>query len=288
MDAMAASTDGFVLAEKDLEIRGAGEVFGERQSGFSDLKLGRIPRDEAIVLEARRVAEEILDDDPDLARHVAAARGGRRPPRRRRRVPLQVMRTLMACVDIRVIAGERRGPPARRARRRRVRPTKDMVREAMFSALDARDALVDARGARPLRRQRRARDRSAVARRASARCSSSATGAALERDPHEPRRRSGFGDRRHGRRPSTWRRSSAARRRRAPFDLVFVDPPYDTDDEDRRRALLAALAARVARRRRDRRASNGRCGIRVDRRRPGCRTGWERTFGDTLLIVPVD
>ncbi len=36
-----------MLAEKDLEIRGAGEVFGERQSGFSDLKLGRIPRDEA-------------------------------------------------------------------------------------------------------------------------------------------------------------------------------------------------------------------------------------------------
>ena len=69
MAAMAASTDGFLLAEKDLEIRGAGEVFGERQSGFSDLKLGRIPRDEPIVLEARRVAEGILDADPDLAAH---------------------------------------------------------------------------------------------------------------------------------------------------------------------------------------------------------------------------
>ena len=34
MEAMAASTDGFLLAEKDLEIRGAGEVFGERQSGI--------------------------------------------------------------------------------------------------------------------------------------------------------------------------------------------------------------------------------------------------------------
>ena len=70
MAAMAASTDGFLLAEKDLEIRGAGEVFGERQSGWSDLKLGRIPRDEPIVLEARRVAEEILDADPDLAAHA--------------------------------------------------------------------------------------------------------------------------------------------------------------------------------------------------------------------------
>jgi ATP-dependent DNA helicase RecG len=69
MKAMAASTDGFLLAEKDLEIRGAGEVFGERQSGFSDLKLGRIPRDEAVVIETRRVAEDLLDADPDLAAH---------------------------------------------------------------------------------------------------------------------------------------------------------------------------------------------------------------------------
>jgi ATP-dependent DNA helicase RecG len=66
MAAMAESTDGFLLAERDLEIRGAGEVFGERQSGFSDLKLGRIPRDEAVVIEARRVAEELLDADPAL------------------------------------------------------------------------------------------------------------------------------------------------------------------------------------------------------------------------------
>jgi ATP-dependent DNA helicase RecG len=70
MAAMAASTDGFLLAEKDLEIRGAGEVFGERQSGFTDLKLGRIPRDEPIVLEAREAAEAILDADPALARHA--------------------------------------------------------------------------------------------------------------------------------------------------------------------------------------------------------------------------
>jgi ATP-dependent DNA helicase RecG len=70
MAAMAASTDGFLLAEKDLEIRGAGEVFGERQAGFSDLKLGRIPRDEPIVLEARAVAEQILDGDPTLSEHA--------------------------------------------------------------------------------------------------------------------------------------------------------------------------------------------------------------------------
>ena len=70
MEAVAGSTDGFLLAERDLEIRGAGEVFGERQAGFSDLKLGRIPRDEPIVLEARAVAEQILDVDPTLSQHA--------------------------------------------------------------------------------------------------------------------------------------------------------------------------------------------------------------------------
>jgi ATP-dependent DNA helicase RecG len=70
MAAMASSTDGFGLAEKDLEIRGAGEVFGERQSGMGDLKLGKIPRDEKTVIEARRIAEEILDADPALDRHA--------------------------------------------------------------------------------------------------------------------------------------------------------------------------------------------------------------------------
>jgi ATP-dependent DNA helicase RecG len=69
MEAMVESTDGFLLAERDLEIRGAGEVFGERQAGFSDLKLGRIPRDEKTVVWARTIAERILDADPDLSRH---------------------------------------------------------------------------------------------------------------------------------------------------------------------------------------------------------------------------
>jgi ATP-dependent DNA helicase RecG len=69
LQAMVASTDGFALAERDLEIRGAGEVFGERQSGWTDLKLGRLPRDEPIVVDARRVAVDLLDADPDLAAH---------------------------------------------------------------------------------------------------------------------------------------------------------------------------------------------------------------------------
>jgi len=71
LEAMRDTTDGFELAERDLEIRGAGAVFGERQSGFSDLKLGRLPRDEPIVVESRQLAEQLLDADPELADHVA-------------------------------------------------------------------------------------------------------------------------------------------------------------------------------------------------------------------------
>jgi ATP-dependent DNA helicase RecG len=69
MQAMTESGDGFELAERDLAIRGAGEVFGERQAGWTDLKLVRLPQDEPIVLEARAVAEEILDADPELEDH---------------------------------------------------------------------------------------------------------------------------------------------------------------------------------------------------------------------------
>jgi ATP-dependent DNA helicase RecG len=70
LEAMRDTTDGFELAERDLEIRGAGAVFGERQSGISDLRLGRLPRDEPTVVEARTLAEALLDDDPDLADHA--------------------------------------------------------------------------------------------------------------------------------------------------------------------------------------------------------------------------
>ena len=72
MEAMAETTDGFVLAERDLAIRGSGQVFGERQSGQRvdrHLRLARLPRDEKYVAFARSTAEALLDADPDLADH---------------------------------------------------------------------------------------------------------------------------------------------------------------------------------------------------------------------------
>lgn len=58
--------NGFEIAEKDLEMRGPGEILGSRQSGISGLKLGDLMTDTDLVLLAREIATEILDSDPDL------------------------------------------------------------------------------------------------------------------------------------------------------------------------------------------------------------------------------
>jgi ATP-dependent DNA helicase RecG len=69
LSAMERSTDGFELAEVDLELRGEGTILGARQKGRSDLKLARLLSDRDLVEHARTVAEEVVADDPDLARH---------------------------------------------------------------------------------------------------------------------------------------------------------------------------------------------------------------------------
>jgi ATP-dependent DNA helicase RecG len=67
--AMAATTDGYVLAHEDLRIRGQGTVFGERQSGMADLKLADIFKDIELLSAARRDAFSIVAHDPGLEEH---------------------------------------------------------------------------------------------------------------------------------------------------------------------------------------------------------------------------
>ncbi|MBM4412347.1 MAG: ATP-dependent DNA helicase RecG [Chloroflexi bacterium] len=66
LDAMVASSDGFILAEKDLEIRGPGEFFGTRQSGMPDLKIAQLT-DMRLLQAAQLEAKTILREDPELA-----------------------------------------------------------------------------------------------------------------------------------------------------------------------------------------------------------------------------
>ena len=61
LNVMAASCDGFRIAEEDLAIRGSGEFFGTRQSGLPDLKIADIVRDRSILGAARREAFELLE-----------------------------------------------------------------------------------------------------------------------------------------------------------------------------------------------------------------------------------
>ena len=66
---MVRTTDGFELAEVDLDLRGEGTIMGERQKGRNDLKLASLRRDREWVGRARDVAFELVDADPMLEQH---------------------------------------------------------------------------------------------------------------------------------------------------------------------------------------------------------------------------
>ena len=66
LDAMEATSDGFELAEIDLELRGAGHILGGVQSGQGDLKLGRLPKDSKYVEHAYEVAMKKLTADESM------------------------------------------------------------------------------------------------------------------------------------------------------------------------------------------------------------------------------
>jgi ATP-dependent DNA helicase RecG len=66
LSALERSTDGFELAEVDLELRGEGTILGTRQKGASDLKLASLRRDKDLVMKAREVAFDLVDRDPGL------------------------------------------------------------------------------------------------------------------------------------------------------------------------------------------------------------------------------
>ena len=67
LDAFTKTIDGFELAEIDFRLRGPGDLFGTRQHGLPPLRIADLRRDVAVVEEARRDAQALIQSDPELA-----------------------------------------------------------------------------------------------------------------------------------------------------------------------------------------------------------------------------
>ncbi len=69
VEALVGSTDGFVLAEEDLRLRGEGTIMGVNQKGRSDLVLASLQRDLDLIAAAREEAVRLVSEDPELETH---------------------------------------------------------------------------------------------------------------------------------------------------------------------------------------------------------------------------
>lgn len=66
MNVISKSNDGFVISEKDLELRGSGEFFGTKQHGIPELKIANLFTDIELLKEVQSIVMEILNKDPEL------------------------------------------------------------------------------------------------------------------------------------------------------------------------------------------------------------------------------
>jgi RecG-like helicase len=78
---MEETTDGFKIAEKDLEIRGPGEVMGTRQSGLPEFRVANIVRDQKILEIAKREANYLLTERANSAETAKLIQHVRSQPR---------------------------------------------------------------------------------------------------------------------------------------------------------------------------------------------------------------
>jgi ATP-dependent DNA helicase RecG len=70
LETMRETNDGFVIAEKDLELRGPGELLGTRQTGLAAFRVADLARDAALLPKVRELADTLLADDPALADRI--------------------------------------------------------------------------------------------------------------------------------------------------------------------------------------------------------------------------
>ncbi len=68
---MRSTTDGFEIAEKDLQLRGGGEFLGARQTGYRQFKLADLTRDGCLLAKVKPVANQLMNTNPALAKRIA-------------------------------------------------------------------------------------------------------------------------------------------------------------------------------------------------------------------------
>ena len=66
MKVMCSTNDGFIISEKDLELRGSGDFFGTAQHGIPEMKIANLFEDIPILKEVQQIASDIMKDDPKL------------------------------------------------------------------------------------------------------------------------------------------------------------------------------------------------------------------------------
>ena len=72
MKIMTETNNGFVISEKDLELRGSGEFFGTKQHGLPEFKIANLFEDIEMLKSVQSVAIKIMEDDPNLEKEKNA------------------------------------------------------------------------------------------------------------------------------------------------------------------------------------------------------------------------
>lgn len=68
IDTMVNSNDGFIIAEKDLELRGPGNIMGTQQSGIVPLKIASLIEDKVMISTIREYVKRVLSTDKDISK----------------------------------------------------------------------------------------------------------------------------------------------------------------------------------------------------------------------------
>ncbi|HEY5802517.1 MAG TPA: ATP-dependent DNA helicase RecG [Lysobacter sp.] len=72
LETMRETNDGFVIAEKDLELRGPGELLGTRQTGLAQFRVADLGRDADLLPQVQEIGERLLRESPELAQRIVA------------------------------------------------------------------------------------------------------------------------------------------------------------------------------------------------------------------------